>query len=45
MFWRERSCIESSKEQNHYELSSRWPKQIRYEKEKKENKKNEKIKK
>ena len=47
MFWRERSCIESSKEQNHYEPSRRWPKQIRYEKKKwkkKNEKKNEKKK-
>ena len=31
MFWRERSCIECYKEQNHYELSGRRPKQIPYE--------------
>ena len=38
MFGRERSCIECYKEQNHYELSGRRPKQIPYEK-KKEKKK------
>ena len=30
MFWRERSYIECYKEQNHYELSGRRPKQIPY---------------
>ena len=39
MFWRERSCIECYKEQNHYELNRRRPKQIRYEKKKKKKKK------
>ena len=39
MFWRERSYIECYKEQNHYELSGRRPKQIPYEKKKKMKKK------
>ena len=44
MFWRERSYIECYKEQNHYELSGRRPKQIPYKtklkkKKEKENKK------
>ena len=44
MFWRERSCIECYKEQNHYELSGKRPKRIPYKtklkkKKEKENKK------
>ena len=44
MFWRERSCIECYKEQNHYELSGRRPKQIPYEKKKRKNEKEKKRK-
>ena len=42
MFSRERSCIECYKEQNHYELNRRRPKQIRYEKRRKKKKKKKK---
>ena len=44
MLWRERSCIECYKEQNHYELSGRRPTQIPYEKRKEKMKKKRKEK-
>ena len=44
MFWRERSYIECYKEQNHYELSGRRPKQITYEKKRRKKLKKKKTK-